>query len=277
VRTRAELAPSAAEAARTVVEHVGMGVLATLGAGFTPHAARVCFVADGTGDPVLVLATLEPHVRHAWLDPRAGLCVDDPVRGEVGLSGELDAVPGFAQLDLEPRLLARHPHLAPLTSSLDAAWLRLRTREIRHRAPDGTTRWIDPDDYRGAAPDPLAADTAAVVDHLAGFGDDLAAGLAVLTGRRDLVAVRPVHVDRYGLTLAVTTRRRAGDTLRLPFRNPVADARAAVREVLEQCALATASAAALNPGVCGAGAAPAPAVSAAAPPPDGSDSPGTST
>ncbi|GAA1005005.1 hypothetical protein STXM2123_426 [Streptomyces sp. F-3] len=84
---------------------------------------------------------------------------------------------------------------------------------------------VDIDEFAEAAPDPLAAAEARLLTHLADAHPETVERLARLIGPRSLhgaVRVRPLAVDRHGLTLRIERARTHGD-VRLPFHAPADD------------------------------------------------------
>lgn len=84
---------------------------------------------------------------------------------------------------------------------------------------------VDLDEFAGAAPDPLATAEARLLTHLADCHADAVERLTRLVGHAGLhgaVRVRPLAVDRHGLTLRVERVRACGD-VRLPFHAPADD------------------------------------------------------
>ncbi|MEU1055743.1 DUF2470 domain-containing protein [Streptomyces sp. NPDC005876] len=80
-------------------------------------------------------------------------------------------------------------------------------------------------EFAAAAPDPLAAAEARLLTHLADCHGDAVERLTRLVGPASLhgaVRVRPLAVDRHGLTLRVERARAHGD-VRLPFHRPADD------------------------------------------------------
>lgn len=84
---------------------------------------------------------------------------------------------------------------------------------------------VHPDDYATAEPDPLAADEARLLTHLADAHPDAVERLTRLVDPDSLqgaVRVQPLAVDRHGLTLRIERFRSHGD-VRLTFHKPAAD------------------------------------------------------
>ncbi|MFC5957916.1 DUF2470 domain-containing protein [Streptomyces pratens] len=84
---------------------------------------------------------------------------------------------------------------------------------------------VDPDEFAAARPDPLATAEARLLTHLADCHGDAVEWLTRLVEPDSLhgvVRVRPLAVDRHGLTLRIE-RVRAGGDVRLPFHRPADD------------------------------------------------------
>ncbi|MFG2309237.1 DUF2470 domain-containing protein [Streptomyces sp. NPDC048566] len=102
--------------------------------------------------------------------------------------------------------------------------LRLRPARAVLRRPCGTVV-VGLDALAAARPDPLAAAEARLLTHLADTHPDAVERLTRLVERDSLhaaVRVRPLAVDRHGLTLRVERARGHGD-VRLPFHAPAGD------------------------------------------------------
>ncbi|MCH0543134.1 DUF2470 domain-containing protein [Streptomyces sp. MUM 203J] len=103
--------------------------------------------------------------------------------------------------------------------------LRLDTARVTLRTTAGLTD-VGLDELALAEPDPLAADEAAMLTHLADAHGDLVAGLLRLAGPRlprGAVRALPLALDRYGLTLRCE-QDAAHHDLRLLFPSAARDA-----------------------------------------------------
>ncbi|POX48824.1 DUF2470 domain-containing protein [Streptomyces sp. Ru71] len=92
------------------------------------------------------------------------------------------------------------------------------------RRPSGAVV-VGLDDFAAAAPDPLAAAEARLLTHLADAHPDAVERLTRLVDPGSLygaVRIRPLAVDRHGLTLRIERARSHGD-VRLPFHTPADD------------------------------------------------------
>lgn len=205
--------PTPAERARTVAELGRVGALATLTSEFQPLVTMVPFLADGSGDPIMVLTNLEPHVQHAWHHRKAGLLIGDTL----SLLGELSEVPGIQQLDLQERYLHAHPDAVDRVESLDCSWLRLHVHHARFDV--GAGPWLELLDYATAEPDPLAPREQMLLQLISAAFEPQA--LVLLTravgGHVHATSAQPIAVDRYGLEVA-TIDPSGPATARIAFR-----------------------------------------------------------
>ncbi|MFF9108810.1 MULTISPECIES: DUF2470 domain-containing protein [unclassified Streptomyces] len=102
--------------------------------------------------------------------------------------------------------------------------LVFRPTRVVLRRPSGAVV-VGLDDFAAAAPDPLAGAEAHLLTHLADAHPDAVERLTRLVDPGSLhgaVRVRPLAVDRHGLTLRIECARTHGD-VRLPFHTPADD------------------------------------------------------
>ncbi|MGA5113182.1 DUF2470 domain-containing protein [Streptomyces pseudogriseolus] len=199
-------APGAAERARSVLA-----------------AAWSCTVtAEGTREELVGAHTVTDDGR---------ILLDVPEDGALHAAafcaprGEPSAVLEFADVAPVPvreRVRAR-VWLAGWFSTEDGR-LALRPIRVVLRRPSGALL-LGPDDFAAAAPDPLAGAEARLLTHLADCHADAVDRLTRLVdpaGLQGAVRVRPLAVDRHGLTLRIERARTDGD-VRLPFHAPADD------------------------------------------------------
>ncbi|MFC8715950.1 DUF2470 domain-containing protein [Kitasatospora sp. NPDC057198] len=221
--------PSTAERARTLLEFASSAVLDVRGADLTARPGLPPQVAcaprpDGS---VAVLVGRESALHRITALARGPLtaeldCVDvapvavpHRVRGRIRADGLLSRAPGESAAALFPH---HHGH--------DGVLLRL---ELEHLALDdlwGSECCLDPDEVAAAAPDPVAAEEAGLLQHLAAAHADqlLLLGTHALEHHRPtadpLRGVRPIALDRHGLRVRLLL---GGGTLdaRFDFHHPV--------------------------------------------------------
>jgi uncharacterized protein DUF2470 len=145
------------------------------------------------------------------------------VRAQVWLSGWLTEVP-------EPEVRAAavaFAEVAPVGALLDvgrgASLLSLDLAEVV-LGESGTVTEVDPEEYRAAAPDPLAGLEAAALQHLDAAHPEELALLRARVPRSPAAddVVRPLGLDRYGFRLRIEQRHGHAD-VRVPFAEPVID------------------------------------------------------
>jgi hypothetical protein len=225
------LRPSVAERARTVAARPAAAVCAAGidGSRVLGHATtadgRVLLVVPTDGEVRTSLAHSSDGDLAALLlvTDHAPVPLRDPVRAQVWLSGWLTEVP-----EAEVRAAAvAFAEVAPVGALLDvgrgATLLSLDLAEVV-LGESGTVTEVDPEEYRAAAPDPLAGLEAAALQHLdLAHPEELALLRACVPGRgaADDV-VRPLGLDRYGFRLRIERRRGHAD-VRVPFAEPVSD------------------------------------------------------
>ncbi|MFF8926645.1 DUF2470 domain-containing protein [Streptomyces longwoodensis] len=102
--------------------------------------------------------------------------------------------------------------------------LALHPTRIVLKDPSGAVV-VGPEEFAAAAPDPHVTAEAHLLTHLADAHPDAVERLTRLVGQDSLhgaVRVRPLAVDRHGLTLRIERLRGHGD-VRLPFHRPADD------------------------------------------------------
>ena len=236
--------PSHAERTRTLLASVATGTLCTLTrepAGY-PYGSLTTFALT-EAEPVFLISELAEHTRNLRADDRASLLVaesrpGDPLaNGRVTLLGRC-ALVGSEQLELaRSAYLARHPGAAGYEDFGDFAFWRLQLSGVRYIGGYGRMSWVDVDAYRTAAPDPIAADAAAILEHM---NDDHADALPVycraFAGVSDVSGALMTSIDRLGFEISVQTPAGAR-TVRLAFPEPIAsktDARTALVALLRE-------------------------------------------
>ncbi|MGK4580023.1 DUF2470 domain-containing protein [Kitasatospora sp. HPMI-4] len=237
--TRREQEPSGAERARTMLEFGSSVVLDVPGIDLLnrpgiPPLVRCAALPDGalavlveSSSPLCRIAALSrDELLTADLEAVdvAPIALPHRIRGRLTAQGRLSALPTAG-----PELI---DGLFPWRGTGDHTLLRL---DLDHLAVEdlwGTECCIDPAAFVAAAPDPIAADEAPMLQHLAASHS----GQLYLLGRRalehpsgrdawqepvhSLSEVRPVSLDRYGLRVRLLSRTRTLDA-RFDFDHPV--------------------------------------------------------
>lgn len=238
--------PTPAERARTLSHGVAGGVLVTPDWPYDPVAAHA---ADETGRPLLLMPTGSPAVlaladaadlpATLRISDLAPVAFADRVRGRAWLHGRLTAVPAEELRTAALRLARLHPwpellDLAAPPPGTRPEWtlLALEVGEVEVQDVWGTVT-VRPAEYAAAAPDPFAAVEAGMLTHL-----DACHGAELTALFRERIAphvaapaVRPLGLDRYGLSLrcfpgpceAHGNSAPPSFDLRVEFTEPVSD------------------------------------------------------
>ncbi|UQX00286.1 DUF2470 domain-containing protein [Streptomyces sp. RerS4] len=165
----------------------------------------------------------------------APVSVPHRIRGRAWLAGWLTPVRGDDRAACAALLAERRPvgELLGMSESLDApatgrpAWtmLRLEVGEISVDDLWGAEH-VDPEELASAAPDPVSAHEAELLQHLHTAHAERIADLCALLGARDTAGMTavPLALDRLGLRVRFTAGPgRASFDARFDFPEPVAD------------------------------------------------------
>ncbi len=224
--------PTAAERVRTLVESHGMASLNIPGVeepDETGLSDPVCRTVTADGDVLLLVPGDSAAARaaaHAQDDDLAAVMeitdvapvsVPHRIRGRAWVAGWLTPVRGAQRAEAARLLAERHPvgELLGIGEALQPdpapglhgrpAWMLLRL-EVGEGAVDDL--WgaepFEPDEFAAAAPDPLVAHEAELLQHLHAAHSEQVQGLcALLDGRSPVCGLAdravPVALDRFGL------------------------------------------------------------------------------
>lgn len=237
-------APSHAERARTLLEGAASGALCTLArepAGY-PYGSLVLYALD-RGSPVFLISRLAEHTQNLLADPRASLLVaesrpGDPLaNGRVTLLGSCTLLAAEQRAPARAAYLARHPGASGYDGFQDFSYWRLDVHAVRYIGGYGRMSWVKVDDWQRAEPDPLRADSAAILEHMnQDHADALPLYCRAFARTADVLDVRMTSIDRLGFEMSAVTRQGTR-TLRVAFHEPIAskaDARRALVGLLQE-------------------------------------------
>ncbi len=234
--------PSPAERARTLASGSCASASAVLTVAGCPEVVPLAHACDAAGRvlvllpedvPVCGVVTSAPHgdvPAVLQLVDVAPVAVPRRIRAQVWIGGWLAPVPGVEQVEAALAVAAH----AELDIGRSASVLRLRLGEALLEDPFGKYP-IEPEEFRAARPDPLAAVEAELLSHLDACHRGELAELARCVGgraREHAASARPVALDAHGLRLRFQPTTGPCFDVRLPFPRPVrepAQLRAAFR------------------------------------------------
>ena len=217
--------PTAAEQIRSALLRPSTPTLA-IDDGSVAHPTLQHLLPDGTlallvsnTDPIL---TVGPPPRAAMLEitDQAALSLRQPVRSLTWITGVVETMPDADQRAVAVDIAEHRPHHDLLEVGHSATMLRLRPISAVLADGRGATA-ASVDELAAARPDPFCLLENTWLTHLEHVHTDLLATLARnLPSHLRRHRVRPLAIDRYGLSLRVETDDGAGGAgvdVRLPF------------------------------------------------------------
>ena len=224
-------APSHAERCRTLAALARAATLSTIARdpeGY-PYGSLVTVAFDALGRPLLLISTLAEHTKNLLAKSEASILVTEPLDahdqplavGRVTILGRCERVADGERAAVRETFLAQQPSSAYYVDFADFAFFRLEPESLRYVGGFGRMSWVSADDYRAAAPDPLAAAAKGILVHMNDdHADAVLAYATKLAGVADATGATMTAVDRYGFELAAQTS--AGPrAVRLAFDEPV--------------------------------------------------------
>ena len=233
----ANVTPSAAETARTIVDLVAHGTLCTIGEDGIPLGTYVSYVLDQEGQPILRLRADAVHTANLQRDVQCSLFVqpgEHPARllARVTLIGKVEPVSeevSATAAELHNTLHAGGVGVdAPQPTDIYCRLVVDRCFYVGQLSGDCAADAISGDDYRGAEADPLRT-TASSLAHRMNterLEDVLRISSHALgVGFEDLYYAELLWVDRLGAYLKAVGQDGSSTTVRVPFAREVDDER----------------------------------------------------
>ena len=211
-------APTHAERCRTLVSLARASTLSTLArepAGF-PYGSLVTLATDSLGRPLFLLSTLAEHTKNLLESDAASVLVTEPLDrhaeplavGRVTILGPCAKLKDDERAAVRETFLAQQPSSAYYVDFSDFAFFRLEPTSLRYVGGFGRMSWVSAEDYRVAAPDPLASSSADILTHMnEDHADSVLAYAKHLAGIDDAESATMTAVDRYGFELAALTKK----------------------------------------------------------------------
>ncbi len=198
------------------------------------------YATDEFGRPIFFISSMAMHTHNLREDPRASLLITQPdVSGDPLGSARLTLVGKVTEApraEVSELYLARYENAKFWQEYSDFAYFRLEVSGAYFIGGFGVMGWIAAEDYRSAAPDPLAQAAPRIIQHM---NNDHADALRLIARR--FAGESPdeatlTAVDRLGFHLRLKSGDRIHGT-RLAFLREVKnteDARAVFVEMVRQ-------------------------------------------
>jgi hypothetical protein len=169
------------------------------------------YALDECGCPVMFVSSMAMHTQNLREDSRASLLVmQENVTGDALGAARLtllgSVVPAKAE-EVKERYLALHENAKFWQDYSDFAFYRLEVEGVYFVGGFGVMGWVAAEEYRSAAPDPLAEIAPGIIQHM---NNDHAEALLLLARRslgEGIVEARMTAIDRLGFHV----RLRSGD------------------------------------------------------------------
>jgi heme iron utilization protein len=219
---------SLAERARTLAAIARIGSLSTHSRRFPgfPFGSLMPFAADGLGRPVFFISSMAMHTHNLREDERASLLIAQPDvtddslgSARVTLIGPTRPAPVNEVRDL---YLSHYENARYWQDYTDFGYYRLDVEGVYFIGGFGVMGWVPADEYRAAAPDPLAAVASRIIQYMNIDHEDILRGIAARETGENPDEVRMTAVDRLGFHLRLKTGDRVRG-LRIAFPREVRD------------------------------------------------------
>lgn len=189
-----------------------------------PYVSLAMVALDHDATPLLLLSDLADHTKNLRLDPRVSLLLDGTAGLDVPLTGERATLIGKAAISAEPRhkarYLARHPDAELYLGFKDFDLWAVSIERAHLVAGFGRIHWIAGSEI--LLTDAPAALASAEPEILAHMNQDHADAVQLYATR--LLGRTGEGWTLTGLDPEGADLRRGGETARLGFDKPVADA-----------------------------------------------------
>jgi heme iron utilization protein len=205
-----------------------------------PFGSMMPFATDELGRPIFFISSMAMHTHNLRGDPRGSLLITQPdVSGDPLGSARLTLVGNVTEApreEVSELYLARYENAKFWQEYTDFAYFRLEVSGAYFIGGFGVMGWVSVEDYRSAAPDPLAQAAPRIIQHM---NDDHTDALRLIAQR--FAGESPdeatlTAVDRLGFHLRLKSGDRIHGT-RLAFLREVKnteDARAVFVDMVRQ-------------------------------------------
>jgi len=206
--------PSHAERVRTLASIRSVGTLSTLSGKLPgyPFGSLMPYALDASGRPIFLISNMAMHTQNLKKDGRASLFFEqaaadgDPLGAARGtVVGDVTAVLGDELAGVREIYLARHENSRYWVDFADFGFFRLEPVDVYYVGGFGVMGWVAAEEYRTAAPDPLAEAAAGILAHMNADHVDSMILLAKQHAGLEATEAAMTSVDRLGFTLRLKT------------------------------------------------------------------------
>jgi putative heme iron utilization protein len=207
------LEPTHAERARTLVHLGRTGALASLSRKHPgwPFASVMPYAIDDFGRPLILISSMAMHTQNLVENARASLLVTesestDPLgSSRLTLMGEFSKLADDDAKIARPIYLSRHENARYWVDYEDFAFYRMEVIDVYFVGGFGVMGWVTAEDYKVAAPDPLADAAPSIIEHMNKDHADALVLLARFFAGIEAEQATMTSVDRLGFHLRLKT------------------------------------------------------------------------
>lgn len=231
--------PTHAEQARTLIHLGRVGTLSTQSRkqpGF-PFGSVMPYGLDADGRPLFLISNMAMHTQNLLADPSASLLVmqnpgaaDVLGAARVTLIGEATPIAEADLAEVRELYLEAYPNAKYWVDYDDFGFYRMAIADTYFVGGFGVMGWVTAEDYRQAAPDPLADVAAGIIRHMNEDHPDALALLARVHANIEATEAQMTAVDRLGFHVRLKTAEGMRGT-RVAFTHEATN-KQQVREVL---------------------------------------------
>jgi hypothetical protein len=170
------------------------------------------FALDSAGRPIFLISNMAMHTQNLKAEPRCSLFIGqaaadgDPLgAARATLIGHAEPVTEDDVMSVREQYLARHENSRYWVDFSDFSFFRLEPIDLYYVGGFGVMGWVAAEDYRLAAPDPLAEFAPGILAHM--NTDHVEAMILLARSHAGLEATEAAmtSVDRLGFTLRLKT------------------------------------------------------------------------
>ena len=241
--------PTHAERVRTLLALSSRGTLSTQSrkhAGY-PFGSLMPFAPDAAGRPIFLISNMAMHTQNLKADARCSLFIGQVAADGDALGAARATIVGSAEqvaaaeiADVREVYLARHENSRYWVDFTDFNFFRLEPLDLYYVGGFGVMGWVQAEDYRQAAADPLAEAAPGILSHMNADHVDSMILLARTHSGLQASGAAMTSVDRLGFSLRLKTAEGMKGT-RINFLREVASAqetRTVLVEMVRQAKLA---------------------------------------